>query len=195
MKILVKAIIKGYKKFESYNNLRRIKNSIANGLKIGKNVTIMNNVSFDGQYPYMISIGDNCAISRDVRILAHDATVHKFIGITRIARVDIKDNVFIGERSVILPGVTIGPNVMVAAGSVVNKDIAPNSCVAGVPARVYRKFDEMIQYHKDNSKNRFSIKRSIAMAPISSEIKNDILKEAEKGEVYITDYDLPVIQT
>ena len=40
---------------------------------------------------------------------------------------------------------TIGPNVLVAAGSVVNRDIPPNSCVAGVPARFYAKFDQFIE--------------------------------------------------
>ncbi|CAM3554478.1 acyltransferase [Marinicrinis lubricantis] len=53
----------------------------------------------------------------------------------------IEDNVWIGTRCTILPGVTIGKNSVVAAGSVVNKDVPPNVVVAGVPAKVIKKFN------------------------------------------------------
>lgn len=50
----------------------------------------------------------------------------------------IKRNVWIGAGATILPGVTIGENSVVAAGSVVNKDVAANTVVAGVPAKVVK---------------------------------------------------------
>ena len=52
------------------------------------------------------------------------------------AEVHIGDNVWVGARSVILPGVKIGNNVVIAAGSVVTKDVPENVMVAGVPAVV-----------------------------------------------------------
>ena len=58
------------------------------------------------------------------------------------APVIIGDNVWVGARSVILPGVIVGNNVVIAAGSVVTKDVPDNSLVAGVPAVIKRK----IQY-------------------------------------------------
>ncbi len=49
--------------------------------------------------------------------------------------VSIGNDVWIGAKSVILPGVTIGDGAVIAAGSIVNKDVAPYSIVAGVPAK------------------------------------------------------------
>lgn len=59
--------------------------------------------------------------------------------------IDIKDNCFIGANSTILAGVTIGPNVIIAAGSVVNKDISPNTIVGGVPAKLIGEFDRLAE--------------------------------------------------
>ncbi len=50
-------------------------------------------------------------------------------------RIIIKDNVFIGLNSIILPGVTIGTNVVIGAGSIVTRSIPDNTIVAGNPAR------------------------------------------------------------
>lgn len=51
-------------------------------------------------------------------------------------KIEIKDKCFIGINSIILPNVTIGPNSVIGAGSVVTKDVPPNTVVAGVPAKV-----------------------------------------------------------
>lgn len=155
MEIIFKILSKlnAYIKYKKY--LNKLNKNIKNGLKLGKNVTIMPGATIDARYSYLISIGDNCSLSNGVLILAHDATPFKFTkGYTRIGKVEIKDNCFIGTDVIILPGVTIGPNVLIAAGSVVNKNIPPNSCVAGVPARVYQKFDEFLEQHKEAVKDR-----------------------------------------
>ena len=62
------------------------------------------------------------------------------------------DNVFIGCNSTILNNVRIGPNAIIAAGSVVTKDVPPNSVVAGVPARVIATFDDYINKRKENNR-------------------------------------------
>ena len=51
----------------------------------------------------------------------------------------IKDNAWIGMSAIILKGVTVGEGAIVAAGSVVTKDVPPHTIVAGVPARVIKK--------------------------------------------------------
>jgi hypothetical protein len=58
-----------------------------------------------------------------------------------VGKVDIRDNVYIGYQSVILPGVTIGPNAIVSAGSVVRSDVAEGDVVAGVPAKRVGRLD------------------------------------------------------
>lgn len=84
---------------------------------------------------WLVTIGDWFATGPDVMILTHDASLRNIVGYTRMAPVRIGNNVFVGARSVILPGVTIGDRAIVAAGSVVSRDVAPDAIVAGVPAR------------------------------------------------------------
>lgn len=127
----------------------RLAERMKRGLKVGKNVYIMEDVEFDINYPYLIEIGDDCRISKGVRILAHDATTFRFIGVTRLAPVRILQGTFIGERVIILPGVTIGPNAMIAAGSVVNRDIGEDRAAAGNPARPYGSYSELIQKYTE----------------------------------------------
>lgn len=117
----------------------------ANGMELGKNVVIMQDVVFDVDYPWLIEIGDGARVSSNTRIMAHDATVFRDLGVTRIGRVRILAESFIGENCIILPGVTIGPRAMVAAGSVVSRDIGEGMLAAGNPARVYGRYDEMLE--------------------------------------------------
>jgi acetyltransferase-like isoleucine patch superfamily enzyme len=58
-----------------------------------------------------------------------------------LAKIVIKKNAWIGAGAIILPGVTVGENAIVAAGAVVNKDVADNTIVAGVPAKKIKNID------------------------------------------------------
>lgn len=147
----------------------RLKKRIRDGLIIGKNVYIMLDVEFDVNYPFLIEIGDNCRISKGVRILSHDATTFRKLGITRLAPVRILEGTFIGEKAIILPGVTIGPRALIAAGSVVNRDIGEDKAAAGNPARPYGSYSKLIEKSAERA--------------MSSEIFNKI--EFEKGNIGI----------
>lgn len=88
-----------------------------------------------------VTIGEHCAISWDVEIL--DTDIHALLDNTgqpleRTAPVLIEDRVWIGARAIILKGVTIGHDSVVAAGSVVTQSVPPNSICAGNPARVIK---------------------------------------------------------
>lgn len=114
------------------------------GMRVGRNVVVMDDVSFDTTYPWLIDIEDGCRISTGVRILAHDATPLRDLGVSRLGRVRILKDSFIAERCVILPGVTIGPRAMIAAGSVVGRDIGEGVLAAGNPARVYGQYADYL---------------------------------------------------
>lgn len=178
-------------KFQEYRYRRRMKNLVRRGLKLGKNITIEPTVFLDHGYPYLISIGDNCSLAQNVRVLAHDATTFKFLeGNGRVAKVEIKENVFIGENTIVLPGATIGPNVLIAAGSIVNKDIPPNSCVAGAPCRFYKKFDEFMKDHAEKIKNGVSLNYKDVHIDESNEKavreRNEMIRNhLSNGNVYI----------
>jgi maltose O-acetyltransferase len=177
-------------RIKQYSSKQKLNNRIASGLTLGKNVTIMPRVNIDSSYPYLISIGDNCSLSNGVVIIAHDATPFKFTnGYTRLGKVNIKDNCYFGTDVIILPGVTIGPNVLVAAGSVVNKDIPPNSCVAGNPARVYTKFDEFIKNHEELIKRSPALDYNEVKSP-NNEFKEKMKKMLDDNEwIYVKGYD------
>jgi acetyltransferase-like isoleucine patch superfamily enzyme len=115
------------------------------GTKIGKNTIIYPcNI---GSEPYLISIGDHCEIAHGVSILTHDGATWVFredkdFNCTKYGPVIIRDNSMIGINSIILPGVEIGPNSVVGAGSVVTKNVPPNSVYAGNPAKFICTYEE-----------------------------------------------------
>ncbi|MFH1642281.1 MAG: acyltransferase [Nanoarchaeota archaeon] len=167
----------------------RMKDLISRGLKIGKNVTIAHTAYIDYEYPFLISIGDNCTVSNNVRLLAHDASTFKFVdGYTRIGKIVINNNCYIGEQSIILPGVTVGSNVLIAAGSLVNKDIPSNSCVAGVPARFYAKFEDFIKGHKEQIKSRPSFSYHSLRLKMDNDLRKKIIEAVEGGDCYVKGY-------
>ncbi len=106
-------------------------------------------------YPELISFGNNVRIAARVQLITHDG-IHRVVNkmdknlkITEyIGCIEIKDNCFIGSDSTILPNVSIGPNVIVGAGSLVNKNLPEGGVYAGVPARYICSFDEFLQKRK-----------------------------------------------
>lgn len=114
------------------------------GIIIGDNCCIGNNfTAIDGQ----IIIGDFVSIASDVSIFAanHSTDPTLINGYMNseldFRNVEIKSNCWIGEKTVILPGVTIGEYAIIGAGSVVTKDIPPYSLAVGNPARVIKKYN------------------------------------------------------
>lgn len=85
-----------------------------------------------------IEIGDHVVISEDVIIRDSNNHMMKSIDYKLCAPIVIEDNVWIGMRSVVLPGVKIGEGAVIAAGAVVTKDVPPHTLVGGVPARIIR---------------------------------------------------------
>jgi maltose O-acetyltransferase len=101
---------------------------------IGRNSLINRDCTLDTRSG--LTIGDNVSISPEVMILggSHDYNDPTFRYVDA-GPVTIEDHVWIGSRAMILPGVTVGRGAVVAAGSVVTKDVAPMVVVAGVPAK------------------------------------------------------------
>ena len=189
MSILLGPVSRLIEKSKRYAYYAKMKRLISRGLVIGQNVTILPSVIIDQTYPYLIHIGNNSSISSEVRLLAHDATSFKFTdGYTRLGKVIIKDNCFIGERAVVLPGVTIGPNALVAAGSVVNRDVPPNTCVAGVPARVYAKFDDFLKRQQEQLQNRAVLEYCDLCSDRNGLLEKRIWGSVQDGNIYIRGY-------
>lgn len=106
------------------------------GVTIGLDCHIMDEVRIDPGHEGYITIGNHVTLAPRVFILAHDACTNRALGFTRQARVTIGHRVFIGAQALIMPGVTIGDDAIVGAGSVVTKDVPAGMVVCGNPAVV-----------------------------------------------------------
>jgi acetyltransferase-like isoleucine patch superfamily enzyme len=115
------------------------------GFTIGKDVYISPKAYLDKNIKGYITIGDNCFITRDVIILTHSQAKQggprALWGKMETGKVKIGNNVFIGVKAVIMPGVTIGDNVIIGACSLVVKDIPDNVIAVGQPAKVIKEMD------------------------------------------------------
>lgn len=121
------------------------------GIKIGKNVDILE-TNIDWNFGFLCSIGDNVTLT-GVRILTHDASTKKFLGYSKIGKVEIGNNVFVGKGTIILPNVKIGNNVIIGAGTVVAKDVPDNVVIVGNPWRIICSCDEYIERNRRQMKN------------------------------------------
>ncbi len=103
------------------------------GMDIDPTATFSLSARLDKTFPAGVHIGADTYIAFDAAILAHDMTRGLYLH-TRIGR-----HCFIGARSIVLPGITIGDHSIVGSGSVVTRDVPPRCIVAGNPARIIRK--------------------------------------------------------
>jgi len=125
----------------------RVKHLKRRGMKIGKNVQILHDTILDPSRAFLIEIGNNVTFAPRCHILTHDASMNIFQKKTRIGKVKIKDNCFIGAGTIILPNVTIGPNSIIGAGSVITKNVPENSVIAGNPAKLICSLEKFLKKH------------------------------------------------
>lgn len=116
-------------------------NELGEGLVIGDNVGIAQSCFI--QVRGLVVIGSNTIFGPNVSVFSEN---HKFDDVdeliinqgTKRKGVSIGSNVWVGTRAVILDGVKVGNNAIIAAGAVVNKDVPDNAIVGGVPAKVIK---------------------------------------------------------
>ena len=108
------------------------------GIKLGRRNSIGLHVMMDIFFPELIEMGNNNIIGFDTLILTHEFLQDRW----RKGKVTIGNNVMIGARCLIMPGVRIGDDARVASYSLVNRDVGPGELVGGIPAKKIRQVTE-----------------------------------------------------
>jgi len=145
------------------------------GATIGNDCDIITNITNVGSTePWLVQIGDNVTLSYGSWLITHDgssrlfrnrfATMNKYGN--KFGAIVIENNCFIGINAIILPGVVIGSNSIIGSGSVVTKSVAPNSVVAGNPAKYICSLDEHVERYQNNmlmihSADRISLREEL----------------------------------
>ena len=124
------------------------------GVKFGKNMRAFSPLI--SAEPYLLEFGDNITVSGGVKFITHDNSAIKVISDATdvFGKIKIENDCFIGYGSIILPGITIGENTIVAAGSVVTKSFSDgNVVIGGNPAKIICDIDTYKNKIKNNSLN------------------------------------------
>jgi len=113
---------------------------------VGDHVSINRKVLLDGRGGRLM-IGNNVDIAQETNIWTTEHDVHSDFHTSTAGDVIIEDYVWIASRCTILPGVRIGRGAVVAANSVVTKDIPPMAVVGGIPARIIGERKSKLKYN------------------------------------------------
>jgi maltose O-acetyltransferase len=157
------------------------------GMETGQGVNLPASTWIDTSHCFLISIGDWCGFGEQCLILAHDAQMDEFLDAGLMARVVIHESCHIGSRTVILPGVEIGPRTIVGANSVISRSLPPDTVCAGAPAKVICSLKDYLDRHRQQLATRPSFSYSTHnIHALTSERRMELLAAVADGCAYIT---------
>jgi len=127
---------------------RRIDRLRSRGMHIGRDVNFPECLYVDEEYCSLISIGDSTSFGPECMVLAHDASPVIALGMFRVGSIVLHPSCHIGARSIILPGVQVGPRTVVAANSLVSRSLPADTVCAGRPARPISTLNQYLETHR-----------------------------------------------
>ena len=159
---------------------------VKRGMRVGNNFNRQQGSYIDPTHCFLIEIGNNVTFSIRVTVLGHDASTKKSTGYTKIGKVIIGDNVFVGANATILPNVKIGDNSIIGANSVVTKDIPANCVAAGNPVKIICSLEEFLNRNQEKMETAQKFGREYRFSKKITEEKKEEMKCAVKnGMAYI----------
>ena len=159
---------------------------VKRGMRVGNNFNRQQGSYIDPTHCFLIEIGNNVTFSIRVTVLAHDASTKKSTGYTKIGKVIIGDNVFVGANATILPNVKIGDNSIIGANSVVTKDIPANCVAAGNPVKIICSLEEFLNRNQEKMETAQKFGREYRFSKkITEEKKEEMTCAVKNGMAYI----------
>ncbi|GAB1264216.1 hypothetical protein NBRC116493_10680 [Aurantivibrio infirmus] len=176
-----------YWKLLEFKTQHYIRSLEKKGLTLGKEINIHEDCYLDPGHCYLITIDDFCTLAPNTTLLAHDASTAFLLGYTKIAKIHIKTKSFIGQGSTVLPGVTIGPNSVVAAGSIVTKDVPPGAVVGGNPAKFIMSVEDYINKIEadKNSKDKKIFGEEYFVENLDDAKRQELREATKDGTAYM----------
>jgi maltose O-acetyltransferase len=171
--------------FRTYRFRSHFERLLSRGLIVGRNVSFQDGVFLDPDHCFLIKIGDDCVFAPNVRVIAHDASSKFVVGYTKLGRVTIGSRCFIGDSVLILPGVSIGNDCIIGAGSVVRHDIAAGSVAAGNPARVLASMEQYRERHRQAIDKGKTFDSKYHIEAIDVARRTEVLDSLDRGPTYI----------
>ena len=156
-------------------------------MHLGQGVNLPASTWVDTSACYAISIGDWCGFGEQCLILSHDAQMDEFLDAGLVAKIMIHESCHFGSRTVILPGVEVGPRTMVGANSGCVQVVACGHSMPGSPAKVICSLDEYLERHisKMAAGRQFPWTQYNTSA-WTPERRRELLAALDEGPVYIT---------
>lgn len=171
------AAVLRYARSTVYSTLDPVGYARSIGVSLGERVQFygMKSYMFSTE-PWLIRIGDDVHITSGCQFVTHDGGTlilrHREPSLEVTAPITVGDRVYIGMNSLIMPGVNIGSDSIVGAGSVVTRDVPEGTVVAGVPARVIKTTEEYFQSLQH---------RSLKLGHLSADAKEAALRRHFSG--------------
>lgn len=129
------------------------------GMKVGQRCNLYSNIMT--AEPYLVEIGDNVTFAGDVALVTHDNSIGKLNlgGSNLFGKITIGSNCFIGQRSIIMYGVTLADNIIVSSGSVVCNSFSQSKIIiGGNPAHIIGTWDALESKNGSIALNRNQVK-------------------------------------
>jgi len=156
------------------------------GMVVGEGCHLASDAEIEEPWASHITFGNEVTIARGVRFISHDASMWRSLGATRVGVIEVGSRCFIGAFSIVMPNVRIGEDTIIAAGSVVTRDIPAGVVAAGNPARII----------KTSAALRDKTKAKLAHTPCFGEeyrmkcggtvaMRQSMLKATPNGECFI----------
>ena len=171
--------------FYKYRRNKYIRSLVDNGLNLGNNVQIVSDFFFDPTHCFLITIGDDCTICPNVRLITHDASTKTFLGYTKIGRIRIGKNCFIGDSVIVLPDVEIGNNTIIGAGSIVSRNIPENSVAVGQPAKIIGQTGAYLEKMKKRAELTGIFGEDYLIKVITEKKKKEVIEAVNNGIQFI----------